>query len=104
MQPEHRGVIGTGLVRWRFARPQSRILRIRMRVLIDSGTGSRLFDDQARERRFKIFVWLPANPDSDAPLVIFRMRAGTRSEEHTSELQSLISIAYAVFCTNKQKH
>src|SRR3546814_7716628 len=26
-----------------------------------------------------------------------------RSEEHTSELQSLIRISYAVFCLNKQK-
>src|SRR3546814_8864190 len=26
-----------------------------------------------------------------------------RSEEHTSELQSLISISYAVFCLNKNK-
>src|SRR3546814_8938756 len=27
----------------------------------------------------------------------------TRSEEHTSELQSLMRISYAVFCLNKQK-
>src|SRR3546814_9882720 len=27
-----------------------------------------------------------------------------RSEEHTSELQSLMRIAYAVFCLKKQKH
>src|SRR3546814_9051426 len=27
-----------------------------------------------------------------------------RSEEHTSELQSLMRISYAVFCLNKQKH
>src|SRR3546814_6814982 len=27
-----------------------------------------------------------------------------RSEEHTSELQSLMSISYAVFCLKKQKH
>src|SRR3546814_9117860 len=27
-----------------------------------------------------------------------------RSEEHTSELQSLIRIAYAVFCLKKKKH
>src|SRR3546814_6885109 len=31
---------------------------------------------------------------------IFR---GTRSEEHTSELQSLMRISYAVFCLNKKK-
>src|SRR3546814_3162086 len=29
---------------------------------------------------------------------------GHRSEEHTSELQSLLSISYAVFCLNKKKH
>src|SRR3546814_7939440 len=28
---------------------------------------------------------------------------GTRSEEHTSELQSLMRISYAVFCLHKQK-
>src|SRR3546814_2035222 len=27
----------------------------------------------------------------------------TRSEEHTSELQSLMRISYAVFCLNKQQ-
>src|SRR3546814_5362416 len=30
--------------------------------------------------------------------------AGIRSEEHTSELQSLMSISYAVFCLKKKKH
>src|SRR3546814_4232669 len=29
--------------------------------------------------------------------------AGCRSEEHTSELQSLMRISYAVFCLKKQK-
>src|SRR3546814_7371427 len=32
-----------------------------------------------------------------------RRRAG-RSEEHTSELQSLMRISYAVFCLKKKKH
>src|SRR3546814_3300444 len=27
-----------------------------------------------------------------------------RSEEHTSELQSLMRLSYAVFCLNKKKH
>src|SRR3546814_6180183 len=31
-------------------------------------------------------------------------RRGTRSEEHTSELQSLMRISYAVFCLKKKKH
>src|SRR3546814_2258196 len=30
--------------------------------------------------------------------------AGIRSEEHTSELQSLMRISYAVFCLKKKKH
>src|SRR3546814_1633292 len=29
--------------------------------------------------------------------------SGTRSEEHTSELQSLMRISYAVFCFKKKK-
>src|SRR3546814_6208529 len=32
-----------------------------------------------------------------------RQRAALRSEEHTSELQSLIRISYAVFCLKKKK-
>src|SRR3546814_10667588 len=31
-----------------------------------------------------------------------RRRAGLRSEEHTSELQSLMRISYAVFCLKKK--
>src|SRR3546814_10724095 len=34
---------------------------------------------------------------------IGRSRAGWRSEEHTSELQSLMRISYAVFCLKKKK-
>src|SRR3546814_7282113 len=34
---------------------------------------------------------------------IWRERTGRRSEEHTSELQSLMRISYAVFCLKKKK-
>src|SRR3546814_4035768 len=40
----------------------------------------------------------PVNPD----LVRKKIMARTRSEEHTSELQSLMRISYAVFCLKKQ--
>src|SRR3546814_4731973 len=33
----------------------------------------------------------------------FRTKFGQRSEEHTSELQSLMRISYAVFCLKKKK-
>src|SRR3546814_10807547 len=36
--------------------------------------------------------------------VIRRRNGGVRSEEHTSELQSLMRISYAVFCLKKKKH
>src|SRR3546814_7923961 len=39
-------------------------------------------------------------PCSRAPPA--RRRAGRRSEEHTSELQSLMRISYAVFCLKKK--
>src|SRR3546814_4733087 len=35
--------------------------------------------------------------------IIERLTA-SRSEEHTSELQSLMRISYAVFCLKKKKH
>src|SRR3546814_4934828 len=36
--------------------------------------------------------------------IIAREIAGHRSEEHTSELQSLMRISYAVFCLTKKKN
>src|SRR3546814_9696705 len=36
-------------------------------------------------------------------LIIVALGALTRSEEHTSELQSLMRISYAVFCLKKKK-
>src|SRR3546814_8982101 len=40
--------------------------------------------------------------DEDRSLPLQRVDAG-RSEEHTSELQSLMRISYAVFCLKKKK-
>src|SRR3546814_10018495 len=38
-------------------------------------------------------------PSYDARIIVLRLR----SEEHTSELQSLMRISYAVFCLKKKK-
>src|SRR3546814_7450424 len=53
------------------------------------------------------------DPAAPQPLALFdalrtdfslaRLRHYTRSEEHTSELQSLMRISYAVFCLKKKK-
>src|SRR3546814_7583579 len=37
------------------------------------------------------------------PIILF-LEACVRSEEHTSELQSLMRISYAVFCLKKKKN
>src|SRR3546814_2204945 len=59
--------------------------------------GELLYDpeDIAREADLPLFAVLPHDPQSAATL------AG-RSEEHTSELQSLMRISYAVFCLKKK--
>src|SRR3546814_3541779 len=46
------------------------------------------------------------NSDSNAIEALvarLRRKVGARSEEHTSELQSLMRISYAVFCLNTKK-
>src|SRR3546814_2141482 len=49
-------------------------------------------------------TWIVAYSAAEAPATYYRYdRAdgGGRSEEHTSELQSLMRISYAVFCLQK---
>src|SRR3546814_1942807 len=38
------------------------------------------------------------------PVTLYQLLAGIRSEEHTSELQSLMRISYAVFCLKKKNN
>src|SRR3546814_4316776 len=42
-------------------------------------------------------------PEIDRAIDASRVMAFERSEEHTSELQSLMRISYAVFCLKKKK-
>src|SRR3546814_4143960 len=52
-------------------------------------------------KAFQLFFGAEAPREHD-----FELRAllAARSEEHTSELQSLMRISYAVFCLKKKKH
>src|SRR3546814_7660492 len=64
--------------------------------------------EQARSHRFESSVTGPgapvrstgSNPRSKQRLMLTAL---FRSEEHTSELQSLMRISYAVFCLKKKK-
>src|SRR3546814_10492436 len=57
-------------------------------------------DDEGGARRWRLEVVGPA-PGKAEGVVLVRV---ARSEEHTSELQSLMRISYAVFCLKKKKH
>src|SRR3546814_4873200 len=47
---------------------------------------------------------MPAKPPVAMPIVRRPFMPEARSEEHTSELQSLMRISYAVFCLKKQNN
>src|SRR3546814_5349146 len=57
----------------------------------------------ARDDLVELLPVLGARAAGDDVRPIRRARAAPRSEEHTSELQSLMSISYAVFCLKKKK-
>src|SRR3546814_6696353 len=61
---------------------------------------SRQADEAAARAVLEIY---PLVPSAVACGVDRNAERGRRSEEHTSELQSLMSISYAVFCLNKKK-
>src|SRR3546814_3322306 len=44
------------------------------------------------------------NEDRGASIIDINMGCPVRSEEHTSELQSLMRISYAVFCLKKKTY
>src|SRR3546814_3841134 len=68
-------------------------------VLVDG----RPIEGPGRDRGFvfqsySLFEWMTVERNIDFAL------EKSRSEEHTSELQSLMRISYAVFCLKKKKH
>src|SRR3546814_3796030 len=65
-----------------------------------SGAGSGLGIN--RERRLALEKDIALNAETEGKLDRFQFLQ-RRSEEHTSELQSLMRISYAVFCLTKKK-
>src|SRR3546814_3085408 len=58
---------------------------------------------QHRQRRIAARVRAAGRNRPSLPRRARGTGAGERSEEHTSELQSLMRISYAVFCLKKKK-
>src|SRR3546814_7123917 len=75
-------------------------LRERPDVVISTGAGSALFTALFGRMTGAKFVLIESFARVRAPSLFGRMVH--RSEEHTSELQSLMRISYAVFCLKKQ--
>src|SRR3546814_7678210 len=74
--------------------------RLRFRLAAqrrDPGLLDRLFDRRGREFSHSLGFRLH-------DILGFQIQLVVRSEEHTSELQSLMRISYAVFCLKKKKH
>src|SRR3546814_6609699 len=57
----------------------------------------------AEARNGKPFILVDADDRENEGDIIIPAQFATRSEEHTSELQSLMRISYAVFCLKKKK-
>src|SRR3546814_3548775 len=77
------------------ALPKGRILKAITPLLTRAGIEPEdaFFDEDSRQLQFAT---------RDPQLDIIRVRSFDRSEEHTSELQSLMRISYAVFCLKKK--
>src|SRR3546814_6605808 len=71
-----------------------RVVRVK-----DVATGEDL-PDEVRWVKFSALDWAK----DGSGFYYSRFPAPERSEEHTSELQSLMRISYAVFCLKKTKH
>src|SRR3546814_6470098 len=63
----------------------------------------RLVEDKLQAIRV-VYIPLSGVGEQEQPIVVYVFRQEIiRSEEHTSELQSLMRISYAVFCLKKKK-
>src|SRR3546814_221744 len=73
----------------------------RQHLLLAAGQRPRLLAEPLAEPRKQGEHALAAAPCASTRM---RVAADLRSEEHTSELQSLMRISYAVFCLKKKKN
>src|SRR3546814_4340641 len=86
-----RSSTGAKLTATEIRRRHSALAAVAAAVFVPGGRVEALMNSAARARTSGIY-----SKDCSAA-------ADARSEEHTSELQSLMRISYAVFCLNKKK-
>src|SRR3546814_1366839 len=73
-------------------------------TVVDVRLGNRICQLEAagRFRCQLINVCVPLGEQHVGDRIVFQGHVARRSEEHTSELQSLMRISYAVFCLKKK--
>src|SRR3546814_3460054 len=81
----------------------SRALTTRFRIALSSWVGSVHTGQASSATVISISICSPSVRDSISDMPNIIGPTATRSEEHTSELQSLMRISYAVFCLKKKK-
>src|SRR3546814_9641153 len=74
-----------------------------IRPMLEENDGWATFITTPRGRNHAKALFDMAKKDMDSGGRWFAEISSVRSEEHTSELQSLMRISYAVFCLNKKK-
>src|SRR3546814_1383225 len=73
----------------------------RINALLEESPGASLCVKQVKEKFGGLRFYYDLR-GANEPLIIALDEAVDRSEEHTSELQSLMRISYAVFCLKKK--
>src|SRR3546814_10206744 len=74
-------------------------------AILSKGESSRLYHDLVyRDQLAQSAETYLDTKQQGGALAIYAIMASGRSEEHTSELQSLMRISYAVFCLKKKKN
>src|SRR3546814_6385816 len=91
-EPTARATSGTSLERQRATRTQAQP------QILSNGSRNREKQIASRER---LDLALDDAASRELPFLVFRVVVRCRSEEQTSELQSLMRIPYAVFCLTK---
>src|SRR3546814_1941262 len=68
-------------------------------------SGEKVLDSQKLERCLKQYLSMShvEQPEAGCALPVLGAEIARRSEEHTSELQSLMRISYAVFCLKTKR-
>src|SRR3546814_1101479 len=84
--------------------PYTTLFRSRFAETLEERVEARTHEVLETTKRLAVESAERARAEDEARISEERFHFLVRSEEHTSELQSLMRISYAVFCLKKKKH